>query len=192
MDKKTTSTARHGRRPGSGSTQEKALVAARTRLAGDGIALEGAGVLYEGPDEHLGEQLVRLGVLLGQSAALKDRVLDRYLLPFGITAGQFKVLRMICSGENTAVALCRHLSIHSAAMTRMLSRLERKDLILRVRDDQDLRQIRLVLTEKGRELNALLPTLGAEAMSEFTADLTSQELSQLQCLLEKMLPAPLV
>lgn len=192
MDKKTTSTARRGRRPGANSTRQKVLDSARTLTARDGVALERFGVPYEGPDEHLSEQLVRLGVLLGQSAALKDRVLDRHLLPLGITAGQFKVLRIICSGENTAVALCRHLSIHSAAMTRMLSRLERKNLILRVRDDQDLRQIRLVLTEKGRELNVLLPTLGVEAMNEFAAGLTSQELSQLKCLLEKMLPAPLI
>lgn len=50
----------------------------------------------------------------------------------------------------------------------------------------------LLIADQMVPMGALLPTLGTEAMSEFTADLTLQELLQLQCLLEKMLPAPLV
>ena len=113
-------------------------------------------------------KLVHLGILLGRTAALKDRLLDRHLMPLGITAGQLKVLRIIGRGDDTAVALCRHLSIHSACMTRMLDRLERKGLIVRARDDQDRRQIRLVLTEEGQALSSQRPTTEVDAMNEFT------------------------
>ena len=130
---------------------------------------------------------VCVGILLGQSAALKDRLLDRHLMPLSITAAQFKVLRIISGGDNTAGALCRHLSIHSAAMSRMLDRLERKALIVRTRDDHDQRQVRLSLTEKGRSVSTQLPTLACAAMNEFTAGITREELAQLERLLEKML-----
>ncbi|MDI3356327.1 MarR family transcriptional regulator [Pseudomonas sp. UYIF39] len=136
-----------------------------------------------------GFQPVQLGILLGRAAALKDRLLDRHLTPLGITAGQLKVLRIIRHGENTAVALCRHLSIHSAAMTRMLDRIERKGLIVRLPDDQDQRKIRLALTIQGEAISSVLPTMEVAAMNEFTASLTSEELLLLESLLEKMLCA---
>ncbi|MGV8860306.1 MAG: MarR family winged helix-turn-helix transcriptional regulator [Pseudomonas sp.] len=132
---------------------------------------------------------IHLGILLGQTAALKNRLLDRYLMPIGITAAQLKVLRIICRGDDTAVALCRHLSIHSASMTRMLDRLERKGLIFRSQDDQDRRQVRLVLTSKGEALRSMFTTMEAAAMNEFTACLTTEELMWLECLLEKILGA---
>lgn len=134
---------------------------------------------------------VHLGILLGQTAALKDRLLDRHLMPLGITAAQLKVLKIICQGDDTAVALCRHLSIHSASMTRMLDRLERKGLITRSQDGQDRRQVRLVLTSKGEALRSKFPTMEAAAMNEFTACLTTEELMKLESLLEKILSTDL-
>jgi DNA-binding MarR family transcriptional regulator len=134
-------------------------------------------------------ETVNLGLLLGRAAALKDRLLDRHLLPLGITAAQLKVLRIIRRGDDTAVALCRHLSIHSASMTRMLDRLERKGLIVRTRDEQDQRQVRLALTEVGEALSTVLPTTEVAAMNEFTACLTTEELARLESLLGKMLCA---
>ncbi|MEJ5059370.1 MULTISPECIES: MarR family winged helix-turn-helix transcriptional regulator [unclassified Pseudomonas] len=128
-----------------------------------------------------------LGILLGRTAALKDRLLDRHLAPLGITASQLKVLRIIRRGDDTAVALCRHLSIHSACMTRMLDRLERKGLIVRTPDDQDRRQVRLALTSEGEAMSTALPTMEVDAMNEFTECLTSEEVSRLESLLAKML-----
>lgn len=129
---------------------------------------------------------VHLGILLGQTAALKDRLLDRHLVPLGITAAQLKVLRIVGRGDDTAVALCRHLSIHSASMTRMLDRLERKGLIVRTQDGQDRRQVRLMLTEKGESLRSTFPPMEAAAMNEFTGCLTTEELKCLESLLEKV------
>ncbi|MFJ2690172.1 MarR family winged helix-turn-helix transcriptional regulator [Pseudomonas sp. NPDC087336] len=128
-----------------------------------------------------------LGILLGRTAALKDRLLDRHLAPLGITASQLKVLRIIRRGGDTAVALCRQLSIHSACMTRMLDRLERKGLIVRTPDDQDRRQVRLALTSEGEAMSTALPTMEVAAMNEFTEVLTSEEVAQLESLLAKML-----
>jgi DNA-binding MarR family transcriptional regulator len=134
-------------------------------------------------------EFVRIGILVGRASLLKDRLLDGYLVPHGITSAQFKVLMIILQGFNTPADLCRHLSLDSGSMTRMLDRLEQKRLISRTRSESDRRQIRLSLTEEGRALNALLPTIGAAAMNDFTAALTPAELQTLESLLKKMLLA---
>jgi DNA-binding MarR family transcriptional regulator len=136
-----------------------------------------------------GSKSLQVGMLIGLTAALKDRLLDRHLSPLGITAAQLKVLRVICRGDDTAVALCRQLSIHSACMTRMLDRLERKGLIIRTRDGADRRQVRLLLTAQGKIMSSMLPTMEVAAMNEFAAGATSEELMRLETLLAKIILA---
>lgn len=134
-------------------------------------------------------EYIRIGMLVGRAALLKDRILDSYLVPHGVTAAQFKVLMIILQGHDTPAELCRHLSLDSGSMTRMLDRLQQKNLITRIRSENDRRQVHLALTEEGRALNALLPTIGAAAMNDFTAALTPEELATLESLLKKMLLA---
>ncbi|MGY4535159.1 MarR family multiple antibiotic resistance transcriptional regulator [Pseudomonas sp. TE3786] len=134
-------------------------------------------------------EYIRIGLLVGRAALLKDRILDSYLSPHGVTAAQFKVLMIILQGYDTPAELCRHLSLDSGSMTRMLDRLEQKKLITRCRSDSDRRQVRLSLTEEGQALNALLPTIGAAAINEFTGALTPAELQTLEDLLKKILLA---
>ncbi|MEK1939911.1 MAG: MarR family transcriptional regulator [Pseudomonas sp.] len=134
-------------------------------------------------------EFIRIGMLVGRAALLKDRILDTYLVPHGVTAAQFKVLMIILQGYDTPAELCRYLSLDSGSMTRMLDRLEQKKLIARIRSENDRRQVHLSLTDEGRALNALLPTIGAAAMNEFTAALTPVELQSLEDLLKKMLIA---
>lgn len=129
---------------------------------------------------------IHLGIMLGQTDKLKDRLLDRHLIPLGITTAQLKVLKIICRSDDTAIALCRRLSIHSASMTRMLDRLERKGLIARSQDAQDRRQVRLTLTDKGETLRSMFSTMEAAAMNEFTECLTTEELRSLESLLKKV------
>ncbi|NWE77813.1 MarR family winged helix-turn-helix transcriptional regulator [Pseudomonas yamanorum] len=129
---------------------------------------------------------INFGILLGQTNALKDRLLARHLILRGITVAQLKVLMIIRRSDNTATSLCRHLSIHSASMTRMLDRLEGKGLIVRGQDAQDRRQVRLMLTNKGETLRSIFPVMEAAAMNEFTECLTTEELKNLERLLKKM------
>lgn len=74
-------------------------------------------------------------------------------------------------------------------MTRMLDRLEQKDLLARQRNEADRRQVRLVLTEAGQKLADLLPQIGADAMNELTRAISAQELSSLEQILKKILLA---
>ncbi|MGY2288555.1 MarR family winged helix-turn-helix transcriptional regulator [Pseudomonas sp. SDO528_S397] len=131
-----------------------------------------------------------LGLLLGRAALLKDRILDKHMEPFGVTAAQFKVLIIIAQyAVDTPAELCRHLSLDSGSMTRMLDRLEQKNLLVRKRSEQDRRQVQLALTAEGQGLVDLLPSIGAQALNELTGALEVGELEALEQILKKILIA---
>jgi len=131
-----------------------------------------------------------LGMLLGRTDLLKNRILDKHLEPFSVTAQQFKVLVIMAQyGADTPAELCRSLSLDSGSMTRMLDRLEQKNLLARERSDADRRQVRLVLTEAGKALSNQLPHIGAQAMNEMVGVLEDGELATLEKLLTKILVA---
>ncbi|MCU1737442.1 MULTISPECIES: MarR family winged helix-turn-helix transcriptional regulator [Pseudomonas] len=131
-----------------------------------------------------------LGLLLGRAALLKDRIIDTHMVPYGITAAQFKVLIIMAQyGVDTPAELCRHLSLDSGSMTRMLDRLEQKDLLARRRSEGDRRQVQLVLTAQGQILADRLPEIGADAMNELAGAVTQQELRTLEEILKKILLA---
>lgn len=118
----------------------------------------------------------------------KDRLLDEYLKPFNITGPQFKVLRLIVVEHiDTASELSRLLSIDSGAMTRMLDRLEKRNFLVRQRCPADRRQVRLKLTAEGNDLHQQIQGVGADLMNELTAELTGEELHELDRIIRKML-----
>ena len=129
-----------------------------------------------------------IGMLLGRTALLKDRILDWHLEGEGVTAAQFKVLIIANQYQvDTPAELCRYLGLDSGSMTRMLDRLEQKGLLLRTRCPQDRRQVRLQLTEAGQRLAGRLPEIGAVAMNELVGVLAPEELQTLETLLAKIL-----
>ena len=139
------------------------------------------------PDEF---KHCHLGLLLGRAALLKDRIIDTHMEPHGITAAQFKVLIIMAQyGVDTPAELCRHLSLDSGSMTRMLDRLEQKGFLTRQRSEGDRRQVQLTLTEQGQLLADRLPHIGANAMNELAGAVTPDELKTLEYILKKILLA---
>ena len=129
-------------------------------------------------------------LLLGRTAMLKDKIIDRHMEPYGITAAQFKVLIIMAQFDvDTPAELCRHLCLDSGSMTRMLDRLEQKNLLMRQRSEADRRQVRLVLTDDGKALADLLPKVGADAMNQLAGAISPQELQSLEQILKKILLA---
>lgn len=131
-----------------------------------------------------------LGLLLGRGSALKDRILDAHLVPYGVTAAQFKVLIINARfGVDTPAQMSRYLALDSGSMTRMLDRLEHKGLLMRRRSEADRRQVQLVLTDDGEALAARLPVIGANAMNELVGMLEPGEIAELERILTKLLMA---
>jgi DNA-binding MarR family transcriptional regulator len=93
--------------------------------------------------------------------------LDRELHPFGLGASDFEVLDVLagdsrdggapavdgnCSFRVQEIADRVHLS--QSALSRLVGRLERDGLVARGMCAQDRRGVRVVLTDKGRDLHA--------------------------------------
>ena len=73
--------------------------------------------------------------------------------------------------------------------TRMLDRLEQKNLLIRQRSEADRRQVRLVLTDDGLALADELPVIGTNAMNQLAGEISPQELQTLEDILKKILLA---
>lgn len=130
----------------------------------------------------------QIAMLLGRTAILKDRVLDKHLEDYAVTAAQFKVLIIAARWNiDTPAELCRYLALDSGSMTRMLDRLEQKFLIERRRSAADRRQVHIALTPEGQQLADRLPDIGAAAMNQLVGILERPELAELERLLRKIL-----
>ncbi|WP_410014136.1 MarR family winged helix-turn-helix transcriptional regulator [Sodalis sp. C49] len=117
----------------------------------------------------------------------KDRILERYLEPYEITAAQFKVMLMMNrDGLTTSAELCRCISLDSGAMSRMLDRLQNKKMIMRVRSTTDRRQFHLALTEQGHAFCRQIPQIALKSFNDLLAPLTPSELNEFDRLLKKL------
>lgn len=113
---------------------------------------------------------------------------ERRLAPFGITAQQWTVL-MFChnSGNVTPSQLADALGVDGSAVTRLLDRLEKKNLVRRLTNPQDRRSIQVELLEEGRRLAMTLPPIDQEVVEQFMRGLSGAELAKLKLILRGMM-----
>lgn len=89
-------------------------------------------------------------------ALLKN--IDAEMQVLDLTCMQWGPLLLIAKGSCNTVAGCARASYSdSGAMTRMLDRLEAKDLLIRVRNETDRRVVNLELTPAGEEIARQIP-----------------------------------
>ncbi len=82
-----------------------------------------------------------------------NRVYKPVLDPLGLTYPQYLVLLVLWEEEGLAVKeIGQRLHLDSGTLTPLLKRMERAGFVQRARDPQDERQVRITLTDKGREL----------------------------------------
>ena len=132
------------------------------------------------PEDSIGRLIADVsGRLL---AAFDDEMTD-----LGITGAQWVILMRIANGcASTAAELCRFSRYDTGSMTRMLDRLEEKDLILRVRSSTDRRVIHLELTDAGRDLYTLLPPVAIKVLNTHLKGFTRAELDLFKGFLNRM------
>jgi|GEM_PF-6197948 len=94
---------------------------------------------------------IPLGKLIGLVNLHKEKLLNQYLVPFGITSAQFKVLVAIHYYDmNSPAEICKYLNINAGSMTRMVERLLKKRLLEKQTNPEDKRSVLLNLTLIGR------------------------------------------
>ncbi|VEC00339.1 Multiple antibiotic resistance protein marR [Cedecea lapagei] len=132
---------------------------------------------------------LHLGLLIHLSNQFKDQLIGQYFAPIGITGPQFKVLISIYKGFNSPVEVSKNLVMDTGAMSRMLERMVKRDLIVRHVNPEDKRQVILALTEKGQQICESFQNEALDSIiGMLTERLTPEESQQLNDLLLKMLP----
>jgi DNA-binding MarR family transcriptional regulator len=123
-------------------------------------------------------------------ASLRTRIfkaVDIEMGKLGFTSAQWPILRLVATGATpTAADLCRQLNYDTGSMTRMLSRLERKGVIVRKPSDEDRRVIRLHITPAGRKLFPKLRDVVMRVLNHLTADFSPEEVHAASSLLRRM------
>jgi DNA-binding MarR family transcriptional regulator len=115
------------------------------------------------------EQEAQLGVV--RTASLLVDAFEQMLRPYGITATQYNVLRILRGAEPEG--LCRNelrdrMLTRMPDVTRLLDRMEDAKLVARARDSEDRRLVSTRITSKGlRLLDEVDDAVSAEHMRRF-------------------------
>lgn len=129
------------------------------------------------PENYNAEESV--GFLVASLRTRMFKAVDIEMSKLGFTAAQWPILRHLAASEPpTAADLCRLLSYDTGSMTRMLTRLERKGVIARVRSEEDRRIVRVKLTAAGRKLHPKLRDAAIRVLNHLTHDMTAAEVQQ--------------
>jgi len=121
---------------------------------------------------------------LVRTANLMTDQFEQMLRPYGITATQYNVLRILRGAE--PAGLCRHevsarLLNRMPDATRLLDRMEDAELVTRARGTEDRRMVKTHLTEKGL---ALVDSLDEAVEAEHLKQLGHLSGEQLESLID--------
>ena len=116
------------------------------------------------------------------------RRVDRHMQPLELTGMQWEPLLMLWLGRaDTVAGLARVIQMGDASMSRMLDRLEEKDLIRRERSVEDRRVVNLHLTAKGRKVANRIWPIVVDGMHVHLDGFKKEELALFNDFLGRML-----
>jgi DNA-binding MarR family transcriptional regulator len=124
-----------------------------------------------------------------KTADVLRRELARQLEPHEITPQQYNVLRILRGAGEAGLptlSIGERLIEETPGMTRLLDRLELKQLVRRVRCEQDRRQVLCYITAGGRALLRALDPVLAASQTQMAGTLTDADAESLVVLLERM------
>ena len=97
------------------------------------------------------------GFLITQIKQISGRIFEKLLVSAGVEAfngAQGRILYVLWQEDGIPIVeLSRKTGLAKTTLTSMLDRMESANLILRIADPSDRRQIRISLTEEARELS---------------------------------------
>lgn len=118
-----------------------------------------------------------------------NRITSKTMEPFGVTSAQYNVLRILrgASPEGLpTLELADRMVVHSPGITRMIDRLEKKNLVARIRSKEDRRVVHCLITQKGLELVNKMDRPVAKMNKKIVRNLNQQQLAELVVLLDQM------
>ena len=135
---------------------------------------------YE-PGESVGYMMRRIITLISQG-------IEREFEPKGLTNAQWMPLFKLHMGHASTVAeLARGCDLDAGSMTRLLDRLEAKQLVNRIRSVDDRRVVNLELTDAGRAAAQDIPVVLCSVQNAHLAGFTDDEWQTLKGFLRRIL-----
>lgn len=133
------------------------------------------------PDDSIGYLIRRIIALMSQSV-------ERELEPTGLTDAQWKpLLKLYMGWASTVAELARTCELDAGSMTRLLDRLEAKQLCRRVRSSDDRRVVNLELTDAGRTAAQEIPVVLSRVQNAHLAGFSVEEWQTLKSYLRRIL-----
>lgn len=104
-------------------------------------------------NEHLDQQIVQLEEDLRLVCGKIKKKGREILLDYDITPPQFNaLLTLVENGDLTIGELSNKMYLACSTVTDLLDRMERNDLVVRVKDEKDRRIVRIQVLDKGHDL----------------------------------------
>lgn len=133
------------------------------------------------PDDSIGYLMRRIISLVGQG-------IEREMEAAGLTNAQWvPLLKLYMGCASTVAELARECDLDAGSMTRLLDRLEAKQLCRRVRSSDDRRVVNLELTEAGRIAAQEIPAILSRVQNAHLAGFTVEEWQVLKSYLRRIL-----
>ncbi|WP_309680733.1 MarR family transcriptional regulator [Polaromonas sp.] len=126
--------------------------------------------------------------LMRRILSLVAQGVERELEPTGLTNAQWVPLLKLHMGSASTVAeLARECDLDAGSMTRLLDRLEAKQLCRRVRSCDDRRVVNLELTDAGRTAAREIPVILSRVQNAHLAGFSTEEWLLLKSYLRRIL-----
>lgn len=129
-----------------------------------------------------------VGYMMRRIISLMAQGVERELEPSGLTNAQWvPMLKLHMGCASTAAELARQCELDAGSMTRLLDRLEGKQLCQRTRSSDDRRVVNLELTDAGREAAKEIPDILCGMQNALLAGFSVEEWTTLKSYLRRML-----
>jgi DNA-binding MarR family transcriptional regulator len=129
-----------------------------------------------------------IGFLINKARNILTIEMDAALKDLDISSQQMGILMSLTLGlAATPFELSKVLGIDTGLMTRMLDKLEAKELLQRSRSLEDRRVVNLALTKKGEEVAGQIPEVAPDVLNAHLKKFSKVEFEELRRLLRKFL-----
>ena len=133
----------------------------------------------------------RGGFLISQIKQIQGRVFDSLLQEAGIeefNGAQGRILYVLWQEDNLPIIeLSKRTGLAKTTLTGMLDRMEERGFLQRVPDRTDRRQLRIVLSQKARDLNKKYNDVSDEMSIIFYEGFKDEEIDLFESYLDKIL-----
>ena len=132
------------------------------------------------------DQEAELWALLGQARRAMLKVRRQELRQYNISVSKSTLLFVIqlIGDKATPAQISRRIFLESHSVSELLSRMEKEGLLRKVKDLDKKNQVRVVLTEKGREIYH--QTRKLESIRNIMSSLSGEERQRLRSCLETL------